>query len=227
MPGSVTFSSSITPEDGPGRIVAESLSATGRAQPVEARVPIDRRAAQAPPQPWIKPEPGRGEARCNHGRKFDPWEGRLRCGSTRRPATTQAEIRASLLVTLDGETNGAKTDESLIPVPTIVENLMAAKKYLRTLVVLVGSGDHESRNRNLRGSDPFADYLAKELAPLVRSALPGRGGPSEHGDRRPELRRTRRRPMPSCAARGLRMRAVTVGVILVQPVRRHGTCGDL
>jgi len=68
-----------------------------------------------------------------------------------------------------GEVSGAKPDESLIPIPTIVENLTAAKKIPRTVPVLVGSVDQETRNRILRGSEPFADFLAKELVPWVRS----------------------------------------------------------
>jgi len=74
-----------------------------------------------------------------------------------------------LLIALDGEVAGGKPEETLIPVPSIVENLAAAGKIPRTLVVLVGSGDQAARGRNLRGSDRFADYLAKDLVPAIQA----------------------------------------------------------
>ena len=79
------------------------------------------------------------------------------------------ESPSSLLVALDGETNGGKPNETLIPIPQIVENLKAADQIPPTVVVLVGSVDGATRTRNLRGSEPFADFLSQELVPWVRS----------------------------------------------------------
>jgi enterochelin esterase-like enzyme len=126
--------------------------------------------SQAPPQPWIKPLPvgSRGRldvvtVKSSILEKVPPlW---IHVPDGFDPA---GEPRA-LLVALDGETSGAKPDEALVPIPTIVENLTAAQKIPRTVVVLIGSGDQEMRNRNLRGSEPFADFLAQELVPWVRS----------------------------------------------------------
>ncbi len=124
--------------------------------------------AQAPPQPWIKPGPQRGKldaitvGSAILGKAPPVW---VYTPSGYNPVGDPY----ALLCALDGETNGAKPEDSLIPIPTIVENLAAANKIPRTVVVLVGSGDQESRNRNLRGADPFADYLAKELVPWIRS----------------------------------------------------------
>ena len=127
--------------------------------------------SQAPPQPWIKPQPGRARGKLEAVTLKSPgplkpapavW---LYTGASYDPKG----VPCSLLLAFDGEIAGAKPEEALIPIPTIVENLMAAKKIPPTVVVLVGSPDQETRNRNLRGSDAFADYLAKELVPWVRS----------------------------------------------------------
>jgi enterochelin esterase-like enzyme len=125
---------------------------------------------QAPPQPWIE-------------RRKDGLSGKLDSVRIRTSILERAPpvwvytpagydpqgAPCCLLLALDGETVGAKPDEALIPIPAIVENLAAARRIPRTVVVLVGSGDQEARTRNLRCSDPFADFLAGGVIPWVRS----------------------------------------------------------
>ena len=135
--------------------------------------------AYAPPQPWIAPRPDgpRGKldaitVECaNLGKAPQVW--------VYTPAGYDPEGEPCvLLLMLDGEVTGAKPEEALIPTPVILENLIAARKIPRTVVALVGSGDHESRTRDLRGSEPFADFLAKDLVPAIRARYLSGADPS-------------------------------------------------
>jgi enterochelin esterase-like enzyme len=70
-----------------------------------------------------------------------------------------------LLIVFDGEYyDGSGT--SSIPTPTILDNLIAAKKISPTVAVFVNNTSH--RDRDLTGYAPFADFIGKELVPWVR-----------------------------------------------------------
>lgn len=72
---------------------------------------------------------------------------------------------ADLLITFDGGTyDGSAT--SLVPTPTILDNLIAARKISPTVAVFVNNMGQ--RNRDLGGYAPFADFIATELIPWVR-----------------------------------------------------------
>jgi enterochelin esterase family protein len=73
-----------------------------------------------------------------------------------------------LLVVLDGEKYGNGPTVT-VPTPTILDNLLATGKIPPMAAVLVNNLDEQSRDRDLRCSEPFADFLAKELVPWVRS----------------------------------------------------------
>jgi enterochelin esterase family protein len=62
-----------------------------------------------------------------------------------------------------------------VPTPTILDNLIAAKKIPPTIAVLVPNMGH--RNRDLNGSKPFADFIAEELVSWMRSHYSIRPGP--------------------------------------------------
>jgi enterochelin esterase-like enzyme len=68
-----------------------------------------------------------------------------------------------LLLTFDG---GEYV--SSIPVPTILDNLVAAKRIVPMVAVFVASPD-EHRNTELDQNEHFAEFLATELLPWVRS----------------------------------------------------------
>jgi enterochelin esterase-like enzyme len=82
---------------------------------------------------------------------------------------------ADLLVVFDGETYDG-TPGSLIPTPTILDNLIAAKKIGPTIAVFVN--EMGQRNRDLGGYAPFADFLALELIPWLRANYRINEGPS-------------------------------------------------
>jgi enterochelin esterase family protein len=75
----------------------------------------------------------------------------------------------AMLVVFDGVTHGGLPRHTEIPTPTIVDNLTAEGKVPRTVVVLIDSVDAAWRHEYLGCSSPFADFLAGELVPWVRS----------------------------------------------------------
>ncbi len=125
---------------------------------------------QAPPQPWLNaragvPEPAVLEVEIRSAILEHPsriWIARTAVGGG-------ADAPSSLLVALDGESNGGKADDTMIPIPRIVANLQSAGKIPRTVVVLVGSVSAANRTRNLRCSEHFSDFLSRELVPWVRA----------------------------------------------------------
>ena len=68
-----------------------------------------------------------------------------------------------LLVLFDGQDYRGP-----MPIPTILDNLLAAKKIRPLVAILVDNLDEESRDRDLECYPPFADFLAKELIPWAR-----------------------------------------------------------
>jgi enterochelin esterase family protein len=57
---------------------------------------------------------------------------------------------------------------SLMPLPTILDNLLAERRLPPTVAVLVDSVSREQRTRELVCSEPFTACLARELLPWVR-----------------------------------------------------------
>jgi enterochelin esterase family protein len=73
----------------------------------------------------------------------------------------------NLLIVFDGETFGGSPRATLIPTPTILDNMIAEKKIGPTVAVMVSSMG--TRNRDLPGSKAFADFIAGEVVPWARS----------------------------------------------------------
>jgi enterochelin esterase family protein len=91
------------------------------------------------------------------------------------PPGYDATTAADLLIVFDGQTyDGGPA--SLIPTPTIMDNLISAKKIGPTIAVFVNNVGH--RSLDLGGSAPFADFLALELIPWVRANYRIKEGPS-------------------------------------------------
>ncbi|MEM7131742.1 MAG: enterochelin esterase [Chloroflexota bacterium] len=57
---------------------------------------------------------------------------------------------------------------TIIPTPTILDNLWAEKQIPQTVAILVDSPDAQTRNQELASHPPFADFLTQELLPWVR-----------------------------------------------------------
>ncbi|HTS77792.1 MAG TPA: enterochelin esterase [Bryobacteraceae bacterium] len=57
---------------------------------------------------------------------------------------------------------------TLVPTPTILDNLLFEKKIPPMVAVLIGNPDQETRTRELPPNPKFADFLNNELVPWVR-----------------------------------------------------------
>jgi enterochelin esterase-like enzyme len=68
-----------------------------------------------------------------------------------------------LLVILDGESY-----TSLIPMPTILDNLIAAKAIPPVVAVLLGNGPGDARDREMNCSRAWSDALVNEVLPWLR-----------------------------------------------------------
>lgn len=91
------------------------------------------------------------------------------------PPNYAAVKSADLLIVFDGDTydGGAA---SLVPTPTILDNLIAAKKIGPAIAIFVNNTGQ--RNRDLGGYAPFSDFIAKELIPWARTNYRISNGPS-------------------------------------------------
>ena len=57
---------------------------------------------------------------------------------------------------------------NLIPTPTILDNLIEARKISPLIAILLDSPDQEARNRELACYQPFVDFITQELMPWIR-----------------------------------------------------------
>lgn len=118
----------------------------------------------APPQPWLVAKHGVAEGRVEKQTIKSAIQKIDRPISVYMPANYKADGPPNaLLILFDGE--GLPED----PYPlTTLNNLIAASKIPRTVAVFV---DNVPRRRlvDLVASDEFADFMAKELVPWIRS----------------------------------------------------------
>src|SRR5262245_26518862 len=116
----------------------------------------------APPQPWIKPLPNvpQGEMKL-HKIKSEIMKEERAIRVYTPPGYDPNGKPCGLLIYFDGE-----TVPFVIPLATILDNLIAKEKIPPMVAVMVNSGT--TRNRDLACSASFADFLAKELVAWVR-----------------------------------------------------------
>lgn len=120
----------------------------------------------AAPQPWItaKPEVPKGKVTELELESASMKQSR-RVGVYTPPGHDSTR-RYPLLIAFDGETYGLDAGAT-IPLPTILDNMIAARKIPPIIAVLVASGG--TRNRDLPGSAPFSAFIANELVPKLRA----------------------------------------------------------
>lgn len=116
-------------------------------------------------QPWTKRAEGVAQGRVVEKTLHSDILGEDRkLGVYLPPAFDPAAGPYPFVIVFDGE--AGLGPEPILPVPTILDNLLAQGKLPPTLVVLVAS--QHTRDRDLPMSAPFGDFLAKELTPWLR-----------------------------------------------------------
>jgi enterochelin esterase-like enzyme len=130
----------------------------------------------APPQPYIVSTDGtpHGKLTPSSLKSVDLNDDRPLTIYT--PASYDGSNATDLLIVFDGRTYDGSPG-SLIPTPTILDNLIAAKKIGPTIAVFVDNKAGQ-RNRDLGGYAPFADFVALELIPWIRKNYRILDGPS-------------------------------------------------
>ncbi len=127
----------------------------------------------APPQPWLKRAPAlpQGEIKP-HKIKSEILKEERAIRIYTPPGYDPKGKPCGLLIYFDGE-----AVPFAVPLPTILDNLIDAKKIPPLVAVLVNS--QTTRERDLACSDPFADFLAKELVGWVRANYNVSADPSQ------------------------------------------------
>jgi enterochelin esterase family protein len=118
----------------------------------------------APPQPWIEPKPNVPQGSVAQYRFVSERLGDERTVSVYTPPGYSADKEPYALLTVFDE----EWYLSLIPTPTILDNLLAERLIPPMVAVIIGNGPGSARNRQLACNAEFADVLAEELVPWVR-----------------------------------------------------------
>jgi enterochelin esterase family protein len=186
------FASEIVPKDARFRygFVVSEKRFTGRNRTIQVssdRIAVDSlnpnsfaglsvlTLADALPQPYIAESDSVPRGKLTTTKLKSTSLSEERALSIYTPPSYDGSQPADLLIVFDGEAydGGAA---STVPTPTILNNLIAAKKIGPTMAVFVNNaGD---RKRDLGGSKPFADFIGKELIPWLRSNYRINPGPS-------------------------------------------------
>lgn len=119
----------------------------------------------APPQPWIVKNAANPAGNIDKHRIRSELLKNERNLSVYTPPGYRADgAPAALLVVFD---EGAYLNT--VPTPVILDNLIAAGKIPPTIAVLIANPSQATRNSELPPNPAFADFLARELLPWVRS----------------------------------------------------------
>lgn len=85
------------------------------------------------------------------------------------PSGYERTKACDLLIVFDGSIyGGGPESRTRVPTPTILDNLIAARKISPAVAILVTEASFEQRNRDLTGYAPFADFIGLELVAWAR-----------------------------------------------------------
>jgi enterochelin esterase-like enzyme len=143
-----------------------------RPDPLNARRFGDRSVAEspdAPPQQWIAEGAGIAKGQLTHHtvRSLFLQEDRS-IGIYTPPGYDARGKKEPLVIVFDGEMYG-DAQGALIPTPRILDNLIAAKRIPLTVALLVDNMSQRARDRDLKCSTAFLNFVAQELLPWARA----------------------------------------------------------
>ncbi|MFT4158605.1 alpha/beta hydrolase-fold protein [Shinella sp.] len=118
--------------------------------------------ADAPPQPWLA-EKGSPKGKSERLSIESPILGNRRDVTIYRPpGFDPADERTVLLFVFDADQYLER-----VPVPRILDNMIAAGALPPVVAVFIANPDRAARARELPANPAFADFMAKELYPFV------------------------------------------------------------
>jgi enterochelin esterase family protein len=123
----------------------------------------------APPQRWIGQHPD-----APKGKLEDIAIDSTRLKEKRKvlvylPPAYDPTKHYPLLIAFDGEKYGMEPRNTEIPLPTILDNLIAAHEIPPVVAALVASESLDKRLHDLACSDPFSHFVVDELIPKMRA----------------------------------------------------------
>jgi enterochelin esterase family protein len=118
----------------------------------------------APPQPWIEQRLNVPRGNVAQHRFVSERLGDERTVSVYTPPGYSADNEPYPLLMVFDE----QWYLSLVPTPTILDNLRAERRIPPMVAVIIGNGPGNARNRQLGCNPAFSDMLAEELVPWVR-----------------------------------------------------------
>jgi enterochelin esterase-like enzyme len=118
----------------------------------------------APPQPWIQRLPGVPRGKITAFKIQSKFLKEERNIGVYTPSNySPGGKTCNILIVFDGQAY-----QELIPLPVILDNLIAQAQILPTVAIGIPNPTREARQRDLHCYDPFADFVAKELISWAR-----------------------------------------------------------
>jgi enterochelin esterase-like enzyme len=167
------FTQALVPESGRD-LITDPLNTAVHLYPADAEVPDDvelRVSLIELPgaRPWrwsVEQDVPRGATELH--RVASPLLGNERRVWTYTPPDYDPANTYPLVVCFDGQ---AYTTEAYVPLPTVLDNLIAAGAIPPVVAVLPDSGGYDMRSRELQLHEPFVEFLTDELLPWAHERL--------------------------------------------------------
>jgi enterochelin esterase family protein len=168
------FTTALVPS-GVGDLIADPLNPRGHVYPANPDDPNDEDVTLslielpgATPFRWSVPAEGVLEGEVAMERLASTRLGNERQVFTYTPARYDASRSYPLLICFDG---WAYVQKAYVPLPTVLDNLIAEGAIPPVVAVLPDSLDSATRARELNLHEPFIEFLAEELLPWAHERL--------------------------------------------------------